>query len=172
MTPQEILTVATGTMFCGAGACIGLWQILSSPDAPNYPTSGQMKRTFMFWTMVFLLVVGVGVSQGPWLETPRYSTGQGAGLAFFLLALFGTFLVDHLRNWLPARTHARIRQLLALASCKPPAGLEEARESANSTGEFIPPVSVVGPALLDLATSGVRVIGPNEGPSAVTDYRL
>lgn len=167
MTPEELLTVCTGTMFGFAGAFMGLWQILSSPDAPNYPTSGRIKRMFMFWTMVFLLVTGVSVTQGAFLEEPRYSTPNGLLLSFFLSALFGTFLVDHLRNWLPARTHDRIRQLMALASCKPTKGVQDARDSADVTGTALP-ASVMGPAMVELAARGMHVIGPNEGPEAVT----
>lgn len=167
MTSEQILTVCTGTMFGFAGAFMGLWQILSSPDAPNYPTSGRIKRMFMFWTMVFLLVTGVSVTQGAFLDEPRYSTPNGMLLSFFLAALFGTFLVDHLRNWLPARTHDRIRQLLALASCNPGKAVLMARESADVTGDAAP-ASAMGPAMVELVTAGVHVIGPNEGPEAIT----
>lgn len=173
MTQDEILSVVAASSYGGAGACVWLWQILSSPDAPNYPTSGKVKRALMFWTGGLFLVVSVAITQMAWPDKgmPRYSTLQGAALGISLLALFGVFLIDHLRNWLPARTHARIRQLMALASCKPPHGVVEARDRADVTGDALP-ASVVGPALLDLAASGVRVIGPNEGPSSVTEiYR-
>lgn len=163
-----VLTILMGVLFCVSGVSVGLWQILSSPDQPNYPTSGAFKRTLMFWIMVAMLVCGTEVltlaSDGTGLRV----TFAQVGTLLLVTAFFVTMLVDHCQHWLPARTQARIRQLRVLARCRPSRGLVAARKSAMkaSTGEPCQPASVVSPALVELTLNGSFVSGPNEGPEA------
>lgn len=163
-------TVATGAVGILTAMTIGLWQILSAPDRPNYPTSGTIKRTIMFWFMAAMLYRGSEIMLQPFGPNPVYAT-PGQMVAWGLqCAFFITMLVDHLRNWLPGRTHGRIRQLLSVARCRPSEGLIAARASAMSasTGGKVPPASVVSPALVELALSGVAVVGPFDGPESIT----
>ena len=164
-----ILTLVAGSAVLAASAALGLWQILSAPDRPNYPTSGRVKRTLMFVFMMALAYRGLEIltlaGEGTALPSPKAS----ASVAVLMAALFVTFLVDHIRHWLPARTHQRIRQLLAIATCRPDRDLVAARDSAMeaSTGKAAPPADVVGPALAALTLQGVRLAGPKEGPEAL-----
>ena len=169
MTFAQLATTMSGVFILITALVLGFWQILSAPDRPNYPTSGRVKRLLMFWFMAALLYRGVEsiiLAQGP--EPVLSTTGQlvSSGL---LCALFITFLVDHLRNWLPAHTWRRIQKLLAIARCRPRKDLIEARTSAmvNSTGAACPSADVVGPALVALTMEGFTTVGPNEGPEAL-----
>ena len=169
MTLPEAMTILCGLALIVAGCALGLWQILSAPDRPNYPTSGTIKRTLMFAVMVGLLGLGAEVIAGAGENV--LATPWMAVFSWALAALFIVFLIDHVRHWLPAKTHARIRQLVRVARCGPSQGLKDARTSAmvNSTGEPCPAADVVGPALATLAMQGVPVIGPNEKPEAILD---
>ena len=168
MTLAYALTILCGVAAIVAAMALGLWQVLSAPDRPNYPTSGTIKRILMFWVAFGLLGRGAeiitGASQGV-LATP-WMTASSIALA----ALFVVFLIDHLRHWLPAKTHARIQQLLRIARCRPNRALIAARTAAmtNSTGEPCPAADVVGPALATLAMEGFTVVGPNENASALS----
>lgn len=95
---------------------LGLWQILSAPDQPNYPTSGAVKRSFMFVYMAALAALGIETLNSPHHVELSVTAVQATVLQ---AGLFTTFLVDHVRNWLPARTHQRIRTMIKIASCKP-----------------------------------------------------
>lgn len=169
MTLPEAMTILCGLAVIVAGCALGLWQILSAPDRPNYPTSGPIKRGLMFLVMVGLLGRGAEIIAGAREDVLATVWMVQSSLA--LAALFVVFLVDHCRHWLPAKTHARIRQLVRVARCGPSKGLKEARTSAmvNSTGAPCPAADVVGPALATLAMQGVPLVGPDATPEAVLD---
>lgn len=101
---------------------------------------------------------------------PVLSTPWQAASSFFLCGLFVTFLVDHLRNWLPAKTQANIQRLYRTARCAP-RGLKAARASSNRSAGVTPKgeAHLAPAALVELAMQGVRVAGPNEGPEVFTD---
>lgn len=168
MTPY-LLTILSGAAVLVSCMSLGLWQILSAPDRPNYPTSGPIKRVLMFWVCAGLGYRGVEIIDKADGLTPIYATAGQVVTSILLASLFVTFLVDHCRNWLPARTWHRIQQLLTIARCRPSKGLVDARTSAmvNSTGEPCLSADVVTPALVELHMQGVRVVGPGEGPSAL-----
>lgn len=170
MTTAQALTILSGIAMLATAGVIALWQILSAPDRPNYPTSGPVKRAFMFWFMAALAYRGIEVITLAREVPPTTSTDGQVITSLLLFALFTTFLVDHVQHWLPARTHARIRQLLAIATCKPMPEVIEARTRAMkaSTGAPCPSADVVPVALAELAMQGMAVVGPNEGPHAVT----
>lgn len=173
MTLDFVLTFAGGAAILIAAVALMFWQILSEPDRPNYPTSGRIKRWFMFAYMVFLYARGLEIMGGLGDVEPIYMTPLEIAASYMQCALFIVFLVDHCRNWLPAHTHARIRRLLAIARCRPDPALKAARTSAmvNSTGASCPSADVVGPALVALAMSGATVAGPNDDPSVlVSDH--
>lgn len=165
-----INSVLTGVATLVASGALGMWQILSAPDRPNYPTSGTFKRMVMFWFAGALLYRAAETLTAAFAPEPVFSTPGQAVAAALLAVLMTTFLVDHVRHWLPAHTHARIQHLLSIARCRPNKDLVAARTSAmtESTGEPCPSVNVVGPALVALSFDGVRVAGPNEGPEAFT----
>lgn len=169
MNLAEFMTIASGVAILATSIVLGLWQILSAPDRPNYPTSGRIKRTLMFWFMAALAYRGIEILTLAGKHPPVLSTEGQWVSSFLLLALFVTFLVDHVRNWLPAKTHARIRQLVRVARCGPRKDLIEARTSAmkNSTGAPCPAADVVGPALATLTLEGFKAVGPREGPEAL-----
>lgn len=163
-------TLLSGVAVLVAGAALGLWQILSAPDRPNYPTSGSVKRALMFSFMSALMYRGIEIvtlALDP--VAPVYSTGGQVASSCLLASLMVTFLIDHLQHWLPARTHRHIQRLKAIAQCRPQPELIAARTSAMkaSTGEPCPSANVVGPAIAELAMTGVRVVGPMEGPEAL-----
>ena len=164
------LTLVSGAAVIVTALCLGLWQILSAPDRPNFPTSGPVKRALMFWFMVALAYRGLEIGYRALQPDPVYSTEGQLVSSLLMAALFVTFLIDHLRHWLPARTHRNIQRLRQLATCRPARGLIAARTSAmkSSTGAPCPSADVVSPALLELALQGVSVTGPGEGPKAIT----
>lgn len=173
MTLDFVLTFAGGAAILIAAVALMFWQILSEPDRPNYPTSGRIKRWFMFAYMLFLYGRSIEILDSLGGASPVYLTALQVAASFAQCALFIAFLVDHCRHWLPAHTHARIRHLLAIARCHPDPGLKAARTSAmvNSTGASCPSADVVGPALVVLAMSGATVAGPNDDPSVlVSDH--
>lgn len=169
MTPY-VLTLLSAVAILITSVTLGLWQILSAPDRPNYPTSGKVKRFFMFAGFALFMMRGsemLTTLHGP---NPIMSTPTQAGASFVICGLFVTFLVDHCRNWLPARTHRNIQRLYRIARCSPRKSIQGARASAilsaaASTLENAPSVDT---AVRDLALSGVRVSRPNEGPEAFT----
>lgn len=170
MNSALILTLVSGAAVFVTALCLGLWQILSAPDRPNYPTSGPVKRALMFWFMAALAYRGLEIVYLALQPQPIYSTEGQVFSSILMAALFATFLVDHLLHWLPARTHRNIQRLRQLATCRPKPGLVAARTSAmvNSTGAPCPSADVVSSALLELAMQGVSVAGPGEGPKAIT----
>lgn len=171
MTASMILTYLGGYAIITTAVALMFWQILSSPDRPNYPTSGRVKRTFMFAYMVFLYGRGVEILDGIHDPTPILLTEYQVSAALAQCGLFVTFLVDHCRNWLPARQHRAIRRMLSIARCSPSPALKQARTSAmkSSTGEPCPAADVVGPAILALAMSGATVVAPNESVESFND---
>lgn len=169
MTGELIMTLISGTFVLIAAMALGLWQILSAPDRPNYPTSGRWKRAIMFCFMCSLAYRGLEILTLAVAPEPTFAPPGQITSSVLLCALFVAFLVDHLRNWLPAKTWSRIQQLLSIARCRPARGVVNARTSAmvNSTGASCPSASVVGPALVELTMQGMRVVGPNEGPEVL-----
>ena len=150
----------TGAALLYASMVLGLWQILSAPDRPNYPTSGPAKRSIMFVYMALLAARGIEVVMSPGAMVTETQAWASATQA----ALFTAFLVDHLLNWLPAKTHRNIQRLVEIASCKDRRKLAAARAKAmrNSTGGRCADVKAVGPALVALSLEGVTVAGPDE----------
>lgn len=168
MTNGQVWTILTGLAVMVSAVSLGLWQILSAPDRPNYPTSGRWKRMIMFIVSVAFAGRATEILTGAFGPDPVMMTPMQATSAFGVASLFTVFLVDHLRHWLPAKTWSRIQQLLAIARCRPSKGLKAARTSAMraSTGGPCVLADVVTPALVELTMQGVRVAGPNEGPEA------
>ncbi len=173
MTNGQVWTILTGMAVLTSAVTLGLWQILSAPDRPNYPTSGRIKRTIMFIVSVAFAGRATEILTGAFGPDPVTMTPMQATAAFGLAGLFVAFLVDHLRNWLPAKTWARIQQLLAIARCRPSKELKAARTSAmtNSTGAPCPAADVVTPALVELTMQGFTAIGPGEGPEALRGHQ-
>lgn len=170
MTPY-VWTLLSAVAILIASATLGLWQILSAPDRPNYPTSGKVKRFFMFAGSAIFLVRGAEMLTTLHGPRPIMSTETQAVASFVICGLFVTFLVDHCRNWLPARTQANIQRMYRIARCSPSRGLKAARKSSNASARLGPhgTAYLAQPALVELALQGARVAGPNEGPEAFTD---
>lgn len=171
-TSDLFMTVLAGAAVLVTSMALGLWQILSAPDRPNYPTSGKVKRLLMFWVSAALAYRGVEIiylASGP---EPVMSTPGQVVTACLMCGMFVTFLVDHLQHWLPARTHRNIRRIMAIAACRPSRGLVAARASAmaHSTGEASPDPRTVKAALVELSLRGAHVAGPNAGPEAFTEH--
>ena len=165
----QFWTVLSGLAVLVSAIAMTLWQILSAPDRPNYPTSGRLKRTAMFIVAAAFSVRATEILFGAFAPTPLLMTPTQAISACSLATLFVIFLVDHLRRWLPAHTWRRIQQLLSIARCRPRPEIVAARTSAmrSSTGEPCRSAAVVGPALADLHLDGFRVVAPMEGPEAL-----
>jgi hypothetical protein len=171
MISATLLTMLSAIAILITAMVLGLWQILSAPDRPNYPTSGTIKRAMMFLLVVMLAGRGVELLTtlaGPY---PVLSTPWQAAASFALCALFIVFLIDHCRNWLPAKTHRNIQRLYRIARCSPSPGLKAARAASNKAAGVEPQgrADMASAALVELAMQGVRVAGPNEGPEAFTD---
>lgn len=172
MISAHVVTFLSGVAIVASAMTLGLWQILSAPDRPNYPTSGKTKRAMMFIFTGLLLGRGAEILVTLYGPSPIYSTSFQAMSSLALLALLITFLVDHCRNWLPAKTHRNIQRLYTIARCSPSRGLKAARASSNRAAG-VEPLHKAGeaqPALVDLALGGFRVAGPNEGPEAFTEH--
>lgn len=170
MNGDFVLTLLSGVAILVTSITLALWQILSAPDRPNYPTSGRFKRLMMFLFAGALAYRGIEVFTNLSTADPIFSTEGQVTASVLMASLFVTFLVDHLRHWLPAKTWTRIQQLLAIARCRPARGVVAARTSAmvSSTGAPCPDAAIVGPALVELTMQGMRVVGPNEGPEALS----
>lgn len=166
MDSSLVLTLFTGVLCCLTCFCVGLIEILSGPDRPNYPTARPHIRAAMFVWMVLLgyrgmEIIALALQPDPTLLT----TGD-------MLLMVGLFLVQvclleqQLRSWLPASLQARILRLYQLASCKNARANQRARAAANAAVLVGVPASpssaAVGPALVRLAMEGAQVIGPNE----------
>lgn len=172
MMPDALfMTYVGGYATLVAAAALMFWQILSAPDRPNYPTSGPIKRSLMFVYMVFLYGLGAEILDGAGDVRPNLLTEYQVSAALAQCGLFVTFLVDHCRNWLPAKQHRTIRRMLEIARCRPSPALKAARTRAmaTSTGEPCPAADVVGPALMTLALKGATVAGPNESAQSFSE---
>jgi|GEM_PF-6765055 len=171
MISATLVTTLSAVAILISAMALGLWQILSAPDRPNYPTSGRVKRAMMFVLVVVLGGRGTEMLTSLSGPDPVLSTPFQALSSFALCGLFLAFLVDHCRNWLPARTQRNIQRLYKIARCSPSRGLMSARQSSNLSAGLSPQGKghLAQPALADLALRGVRVAGPNEGPEAFTD---
>lgn len=171
MISATLMTLLSAVAILISAMVLGLWQILSAPDRPNYPTSGRVKRAMMFLLVMMLSGRGVEILTSLAGPDPILSTPFQAMSSFALCGLFISFLVDHCRNWLPARTQANIQRMYRIARCSPSRGLKAARKSSNTSAGLGPhgTAHLAQPALVDLALLGARVAGPNEGPEAFTD---
>lgn len=161
----EFSTITTGTCLILAGACLGVKQMLSAPDRPNYPETDPYGRFIMFWLSALVIAWGVNI-----IAVGDSVSGYAAVATPFLFVHFAHRLYAHLTKRATVRTHRLIRRLHAMARCAPREGVVAARASAmaNSTGGVPAPVSRVPEALLTLSLDGARVAGPNEGPEAFT----
>lgn len=164
MTIAVLLTWFAGVTLIATSIVLGLWQILSAPDRPNYPTSGRVKRAIMFVYMAALAGRGIEVLTGVQQLEPQLLSESQVLAIHIQAGLFTAFLVDHLRNWLPAKTHRNIQRLVSIASCSQRRGLAKARKRAmsKSTGGTCPSTRVVGPALAALSLQGVNLAAPDE----------
>lgn len=165
-----LITVLTSLVLFGAAGSVFLHQILLNPDRPNYPTADRRVRIAMA-----LWGAGIFYRAGEILGWAMDGSGEASLSMLFTsamaFALHVLLLEQVLRSWLPARLHARIRDLLNKASCGHAEDIRRARKRANEAlwpGVTPAPISArpVGPALAQLTLEGVQVIGPNEGLSA------
>lgn len=164
MTPL-LWTVLAGGAVSLAGVCLGLQQILSAPDRPNYPTAGPWTRLVMFWLSGLMIARGVEIVTKA-TAAEAYTLGGLAVTVSCLICLhFSLQLYSHLTQRASVRARAIINRLHAMARCAPKEGVVAARKSAGGSDQ---PASVVPEALLTLTMDGVRVAAPNEGPEAFT----
>lgn len=155
-----------GAAFALGGICLGLQQMLSAPDRPNYPTAGPWTRFVMFWLSALLIARGLEVCVKALRAEPVALTGLGAAVAVLVFCYFSASLYSHLSQRASKRTHRLIQRLHTMARCAPKdSGVAAARRSAGGSNL---PASVVPEALIALSLDGVRVAGPNEGPEAFT----
>lgn len=175
MSGDLILGVLSGALCLTAAMCVGTHEILLGPDRPNYPNAPRHLRVPMFvWSGVLLYrgmeLLSGAVGAHPPLVTPGIFMGS-----FMVAAVHGLLLEAHLRQWLPARVHARIRHLLNIATCGRSRLIRRARQQQNRTpratagflaGDTDP--GVTAEALLELSRQGVIVIAPLEGPEALS----
>jgi hypothetical protein len=133
MIDPFVVTMATALLVLFAFLCVGLHEILLSPDLPNYPNAGLHVRAAMF---VFMVCLGYrGVEMLSLLFTQRVYVTPGAFWASFTLAWVQAVLLEQqLRRWLPARLHERIRRLLEIASCRKRPMLVAERARNNGLG--------------------------------------
>lgn len=160
-------TIFAGLFVGIAAAALGLWQILSAPDRPNYPTSGRFKRLMMFACTVALAMRSATMLTGALDPKPVYVPQDTALAAFCLALLFSTFVVDHMRNWLPARTRARIQQLTAVAACRKRPRTVLAMTRAQGRAARVE-AAVSAAAVEMLRADGVTAVGPNASVRAIT----
>jgi hypothetical protein len=171
------VSIATGGLLVLSFLCVGLHEILLSPDQPNYPNAPWHVRTAMFVWLLCLGYRAVEMFTQLYEPIPVYSTpGQFWATAAFALAQ-AVLLEQQLRRWLPARLHERIRRLMQIASCRRRPAIQAARASSNAAlrdgvQPFDVPASVVGPALGTLSLAGTRAIGPGEGREVLADLPL
>lgn len=171
MSLELFWTFVAGGAVSLAGACLGIKQMLSAPDRPNYPSSGPWARFIMFWLSALLIARGVEIVVKALRPEPAVLSGFAVGSALLIFAYFSNRLYAHLTQRASARTQRLISRLHNMARCAPKdSGLVAARKSAmeNSTGGKPGPVGAVPEALLGLSLDGVRVAAPNEGPEAFT----
>jgi hypothetical protein len=176
MTPDLFtvaITVATGLLCLVAAGCVGALEIFSSPDQPNYPTARERVRVAMFCWMVALAYRGMEIIVLALKPDPVVVTSGQLVATLALTSVQVLMLESHLRLWLPARTHERIRRLVEIACCGRLEGVRAARKASTDNAapagrqRQAPPRSV-GPALAELAREGIAVVGPGEGPEAVS----
>lgn len=168
-TDQMLMALSAALCFAASGAC-GTHEILMDPQRPNYPTGRFRLRVLMFiWSgvLAFRAMEFAGLAAAP--DCPAVSVGQVLG-CFMVAAVHLTMLENHLRQWLPAKTHERIRRLLDVASCGRAAAWRAERERANAAlwaGVKPGPARPSSAALAELSMRGSVVIGPNEAPAAL-----
>jgi hypothetical protein len=159
----------------GATAIVVLWnQILLGPQAVNYPTISFIPRTLLFLFGASLAVRSVDIFSGILDHQPERFQFSALPATLFLFLSQAAILYGTLRQWLPARVWRRIRQLIALAACGKGRGFSAARKQSSQAvrqGVHVDmtKASVGQSALVELRLQGVRVVGPNEGPSALAD---
>ncbi len=166
-----MMTLITGIVLFFGATCLGLHEILLAPDRPNYPTASRRVRWAMTVWMVTLYYRAVEITVGAFAPEPVYVPLGVTAVTLAVAVVQALLLEQVLRQWLPARLHARIRHLLNVASCGRSEAIRRARAQSN-TGLWpgVEPASIrsglVGPALAELTLDGGMVWGPNEGPGA------
>ena len=155
--------------------CIMLRQVLYQPDRPNYPAASKRLQLGLFLLGAILLFNAVDVIWRSWTD-PGHKVLISALPLSAIWCVVEVLQVERiLRQWLPSRLQVRISKWLHLASCANRDQLtrERARNVQPLGGTvYVPPSSVVAPALAELALSGMAVIGPMEGPEVVRDLNL
>lgn len=112
-----VVSLMAGLFTLAASACVGLIEILSSPDRINYPTARAHVRAAIFVWAVFLAYRGMEIillASGP---LPQYVTAGTFYVSVTLLLAQGALLEHQLRSWLPARVQDRVRLMTEIARC-------------------------------------------------------
>lgn len=169
MNPETV-TIATGLCLALTSGCVGLHEILLSPDRANYPNARRLVRMLMFAWSVVLLYRSAEIISSALAPRPVYlSLGAVLG-TWVLFGVQAAMLEQVLRQWLPARLQRRIQQLILIASCRHQRELRDARRSAMAAvgvpTRAPPSERVVGPALAELTLKGATVWGPGEKSGA------
>lgn len=129
-----ILTFIAGCLVLAASGFVGLHEILSGPDRPNYPTASRHLRIAMFVWCAALFYRGAEILSGLCQPHPVLLTYGAFQAAVLLAVVHGLLLEQQLRQWLPARLHARIRRLIAVASCRDGQAPRAGRRDADAEG--------------------------------------
>lgn len=120
MNGPMTISVLAGLFTLAASACVGLIEILSSPERVNYPTARAHVRAAIFLWAVFLAYRGVEIIFQAICDTPRFVSPGTFYVSATLLLAQGALLEHQLRSWLPARVHEHIRMMMKVASCRHP----------------------------------------------------
>lgn len=171
LTPFSVTFLAASF---NALACLFLCfhEILLGPDRPNYPNGPWYQRVVLFALAVALAALTMerfhDLYSGAYVS-PIVMVASG-----LYMAAQAVLLEQQLRRWLPAHLHARIRHLLAIASCKKRAAVRAARAQSNTglyPGVRPSPLAadIVGASLGTLTLEGMRAIGPGEGAEVLAD---
>lgn len=171
MTPA-LVTLMTGLLLLFTSFCVGLYEILLSPEALNYPNGRRRVRTAWFCVSAAFLYRAAEILCGLAAPEPTYVTFGSSVGTLAVATAFALQLEQHLRQWLPAKLQRRVQQLIDVASCRRRREVAEARKRALAAVVRgpVPPIpseNVVSPALADLAMSGWSVAGPQEPASVV-----
>ena len=133
-------TPLVATLCTVASCCLGLNEILHSPECPNYRRSPLWVRLSMFAWCVALFYRAADLWMGIYQGHPQYISPSAVPASVCMALCLYAMLMDTLTKRLPSRTWRRINRLLWLATC--------GRKSV----------------LTDLALRGFIVVAPNERP--------
>lgn len=169
MTPA-LTTIVVGICCLLSGCCVGIQQILLSPQAVNYPKAGLAPRTLMFVWMASLMGRGVDLLVGVYAGQPQYLGVTTLPASIVLVAVQAALVYNILTRWAPAQTWARFNRIIALAACKPwqernfAAARRRSLRAVDAGVVVARPVSArqAKAAVADLAMQGAHVAGPNE----------